>query len=104
MLLDGRLKSTLTALRLWIPSISGMVSRSAEFGRNWAYGIGTVGVPKRVKQGYFSLLSFLQRHHARSWASEKAAIWNLAVSGMVSSSESSELRQNDNSCFLMISF
>jgi hypothetical protein len=39
----------------------------------------------RVEQTYFLLLSFLLRHHARSWASEYAAFWNLAVSDMFSS-------------------
>jgi hypothetical protein len=29
------------------------VSRSAEFGLNRLYGVGTAGAPKRVEQGYF---------------------------------------------------
>ena len=41
------------ALRLEILELSGKVSRSAEFGRNRAYGVGTAGVPKRVGQGIF---------------------------------------------------
>jgi hypothetical protein len=42
------------ALRLEILELSGKVSRSAEFGRNRAYGMGTAGAPKRVKQGGFA--------------------------------------------------
>ncbi len=33
--------------------MSGKVSRSAEFGRNRVYGVGTAGAPKRVEQGIF---------------------------------------------------
>jgi hypothetical protein len=31
---------------------SGMVSRSADFGRNWPYGVGTAGTPNQVEQGF----------------------------------------------------
>jgi hypothetical protein len=41
------------ALRLEILELSGKVSRSAEYGHNRAYGVGTAGVPKRVGQGIF---------------------------------------------------
>jgi hypothetical protein len=51
-----------------------------------AQGVGMAGAPKRVEKGYFSRLSFLRRHHARSQASEKTAFWNLAVSDRFSRS------------------
>ncbi len=37
----------------WNPAILGKVSRSAEFGCNQAYGVGTAGAPKRVEQGFW---------------------------------------------------
>ncbi len=41
------------ALRLGFLEVSGKVSRSTEFGRNRAYGVGTACAPKRVEQGIF---------------------------------------------------
>jgi hypothetical protein len=34
----------------WNPVVPGKVSRSAEYGRIQAHGVGTAGAPKRVKQ------------------------------------------------------
>jgi hypothetical protein len=36
----------------WNLAVSGKVSRSAEFGCIWVYGVGTAGEPKRAEQGF----------------------------------------------------
>jgi hypothetical protein len=36
----------------WNLAVSDMFSRSEDFGRNWAYGVGTAGATTRVKQGF----------------------------------------------------
>ncbi len=50
-------------------------------------GLKVEGAPKRVEQGYFSLLSFLRRHtRAHGRLRRLPAFWNLAVSDMFSRS------------------
>jgi hypothetical protein len=66
--------------------VPGKVSKFAEFGCIWRYGLGSASAQKRVKQGHFFHFSFLRCHDVRSRKAVKMAFWNLAVSGKVSKS------------------
>jgi hypothetical protein len=66
--------------------VPGKVSKFAEFGRIWRYGLGSASTQKWVKQGHFFHFSFLQCHDVRSRKAVKTAFWNLAVLVKVSRS------------------